>query len=163
MWFVLVYTAVVLLLHRVRCGRDGGSLRIARDSALVGLYVTATDLFLDPLGTSAAAWTWIDGGAYFGTPLANYAGWFFVATVIGWVFLSTAPRKARGESGNDPGVQGRRLDWTFGVASLGLTALCLSACVIRLNSVVPVFLSSVVMAPFWVAWFSSMGSSNERA
>jgi uncharacterized membrane protein len=162
MWFVLVYTALVLRRPDRRCRRPGFGV-VVRDAALLGLYVTATDLFLDPLGTSAAAWTWTEPGGYFGTPLSNYVGWFVVATSIGVVFLSLRPSDSRSVSGDDAGRRIRSLDAMFVGTSLALTALCLAACVIRLRTLVPVLLSILAMAPYWVAWFSSRASLNEHA
>lgn len=45
------------------------------------------DLCMDPLcSTVASLWTWKDGGLYFGVPLQNYFGWFFVVYIIYQVF-----------------------------------------------------------------------------
>lgn len=162
MWFVLVYTALVLRRPKRHILRPGFRV-VVRDAALLGLYVTATDLFLDPLGTSAGAWTWAEPGAYFGTPLLNYVGWFVVATSIGVVFLSLRPSDSRTVSSDDPGRRIRTLDAMFVGTSLALTALCLAACVIRLRTLVPVLLSILAMAPSWVAWFSSRASLHEHA
>lgn len=41
------------------------------------------DLCIDPLcSTIAHLWVWKEGGAYFGVPLQNYFGWFFVVYII---------------------------------------------------------------------------------
>lgn len=44
--------------------------------------MTAWDLFLDPQMVGWGFWVWQDGGAYFGIPLINYAGWLLTAGVI---------------------------------------------------------------------------------
>jgi putative membrane protein len=45
------------------------------------LLVTTIDLYMDPISVKAGAWTWLDRGIYFGVPLGNYIGWFFVTFV----------------------------------------------------------------------------------
>jgi len=40
------------------------------------------DLCIDPLcATVASLWVWRDGGPYFGVPIQNYFGWFFVVYI----------------------------------------------------------------------------------
>lgn len=51
-----------------------------------GLIVTAIDLFMDPLQVRAGSWTWIDGGPYFGIPVGNFIGWFWVTVVVTGLF-----------------------------------------------------------------------------
>lgn len=41
------------------------------------------DVCMDPLAsTIGSLWVWKDGGPYFGVPLQNYFGWFFVVYII---------------------------------------------------------------------------------
>ena len=43
---------------------------------LAALMMTTWDLALDPIwSTVEHGWIWLDGGAYFGVPLLNFAGW----------------------------------------------------------------------------------------
>ncbi len=45
------------------------------------------DLCMDPLSsTIGALWVWQGGGSYFGVPLQNYFGWFFVVYIIFQIF-----------------------------------------------------------------------------
>lgn len=70
-WFTMMYISYTLaeLLGR---GRPDSILR----KAFVGSVVmTAWDLVLDPAMVSAGYWVWTDGGAYFGIPMHNFAGW----------------------------------------------------------------------------------------
>ncbi len=46
------------------------------------LAMTAWDLFLDPQMVAWGFWVWEGGGAYFGIPLVNYAGWLLTAGVL---------------------------------------------------------------------------------
>jgi putative membrane protein len=51
---------------------------------LVAAFVmTEWDVVMDPpLSTIAKAWIWHEGGAHFGVPLSNYAGWLLTS----WLF-----------------------------------------------------------------------------
>jgi len=46
------------------------------------LAFTAWDLFLDPQMVYWGLWAWEEGGAYFGIPLVNFAGWLLVSGLI---------------------------------------------------------------------------------
>lgn len=46
---------------------------------LDALFVTAIDLFMDPLHVKMGTWTWLQQGTYFGIPISNFTGWFSVA------------------------------------------------------------------------------------
>lgn len=47
---------------------------------LASLIMLAWDLAMDPdWSTLDRAWIWHNGGAYFGVPLSNFAGWFLTA------------------------------------------------------------------------------------
>jgi len=41
---------------------------------LDGWFVLVIDLFMDPLGVWKGAWTWVNGGPYFGVPIGNFVG-----------------------------------------------------------------------------------------
>jgi putative membrane protein len=53
-----------------------------------GLFVLAIDLFMDPVEVRQGAWTWINGGPYFGVPIGNFIGWFVVAIIASGIFRS---------------------------------------------------------------------------
>ncbi|MEQ8674356.1 MAG: carotenoid biosynthesis protein [Aggregatilineales bacterium] len=46
------------------------------------LAITAWDLFLDPQMVAWGFWIWDEPGAYFGIPLANYAGWLLTGIIV---------------------------------------------------------------------------------
>jgi putative membrane protein len=47
------------------------------------LLTTATDLVIDPLAANRLGyWRWAQGGAYYGIPFSNFAGWFVTALVV---------------------------------------------------------------------------------
>ena len=57
----------------------------------------AIDLVMDPVSIRSGAWTWVHGGPYFGVPIGNFVGWFFVtivATGVFRLFEYYSPRKA---------------------------------------------------------------------
>lgn len=66
---------------------------------LVAAFVMVMwDLSMDPArATVHQAWIWHDGGAYFGVPFANFAGWFLcVATIFAAFALWLSRRGAAG-------------------------------------------------------------------
>lgn len=72
-WLVLVAYADELLLPLPR------GMRLVAGAALL----TAIDLIIDPLAAGPLGyWTWADGGAYYGIPVRNFAGWFVVGLIV---------------------------------------------------------------------------------
>lgn len=54
--------------------------RILALPLLASLIMTAWDLSMEPAwSTLDRAWIWRDGGAYFGTPVSNFFGWYLTA------------------------------------------------------------------------------------
>lgn len=74
-WLVLVaYVDELLAL--------GGARRVARVLGGAAL-LTAIDLVIDPLAAGPLGyWTWEQGGAYYGVPARNFAGWFIVGVIV---------------------------------------------------------------------------------
>lgn len=56
--------------------------------------VLAIDLVLDPGAVAIGFWTYVGGGAYYGVPWSNYAGWVLSATVSVVVLDRTYDRAA---------------------------------------------------------------------
>jgi len=55
----------------------------ARRVALGAIVMLSWDWTIEPLmGRTLGAWRWLEGGAYFGTPLVNFAGWLAVASAL---------------------------------------------------------------------------------
>jgi|GEM_PF-1003246 len=50
------------------------------------LIVLSVDLFMDPVEVKEGMWTWLNKGAYFGVPIGNFIGWFFVALFASGTF-----------------------------------------------------------------------------
>jgi uncharacterized membrane protein len=55
-------------------------------SSIAGLCAMNLDMILDLIGASSGAWTWINGGPYFGIPISNFAGWFSVTFFCTFLF-----------------------------------------------------------------------------
>jgi putative membrane protein len=55
-------------------------------STLDGFLAMNLDLILDPIYVGFRAWVWPEGGAYFGVPISNFLGWFFVAFAATLIF-----------------------------------------------------------------------------
>lgn len=48
--------------------------------------VVGLDLFMDPILVDSGAWTWVNGGDYFGVPIGNFIGWFVVVLIVTAIF-----------------------------------------------------------------------------
>ena len=80
-WFMMVYaswTVARLLLDGAGSSTSGGGT--AARIVTAAMVMTAWDTVMDPGMARSGAWTWEQGGAYFGVPLHNFAGW--LATTI---------------------------------------------------------------------------------
>lgn len=44
--------------------------------------MTAWDAVMDPGMSASGNWVWEQGGAYFGVPLLNYAGWLLTTFIV---------------------------------------------------------------------------------
>ncbi len=85
----LAYVGMAYLSWMLACviaGDKQGSLagkRVVAVPLLAAVIMVAWDLAMDPIwGTVLHAWIWLDGGAYFGVPLSNFAGWYLTIYVI---------------------------------------------------------------------------------
>jgi putative membrane protein len=85
-------------------GRSRG-LRVVSLSALLMMLL---DVVIDPLAVRGERWflghlfDYPDGGAWFGVPLSNFAGWFLVGFTIIGAFLSVS--RAEPRSSPAPGI-----------------------------------------------------------
>lgn len=56
--------------------------------------MTMFDLSSDPqASTISSDWVWVNGGAYYGVPISNFAGWVFVVYVFMQIFTLYISRK----------------------------------------------------------------------
>lgn len=64
---------------------------------LASFLMVAWDLSQEPVwATIVKTWIWRDGGAYFGVPLSNFLGWYFVAYILYQLFALYAKARATG-------------------------------------------------------------------
>lgn len=76
-FFPLVVNAYLLCLLLLGSRADRTGTRLA---SVIGV-VLLMDLVLDPGAVALGFWTYASGGAYYGVPASNYAGWVLSATV----------------------------------------------------------------------------------
>ena len=81
----LSFTLARLILDNVGAP-PGGSLVVALP-VVAAVIMVAWDLCLDPVwSTIVRAWIFPGGGAYFGVPISNFAGWYLTVYVIYQLF-----------------------------------------------------------------------------
>ena len=74
-------------------------------------FMVAWDLTMDPImATIDHVWIWEQGGGFFGVPLSNFLGWFFVVYVFMQVFALYL-RSFRTETENEPVVLHPAYEW----------------------------------------------------
>jgi putative membrane protein len=81
-WFMMIYPSWVTaraLLRGVDTRRAAGIAALALVAAMV---MTAWDTVMDPGMSADGNWVWEKGGAYFGVPLRNYAGWLLTTFLV---------------------------------------------------------------------------------
>jgi putative membrane protein len=61
---------------------------------LASFVMVAWDLAMDPVwATVIHAWTWFDGGPWFGVPISNFLGWYGTVLVIYLIFAQYVCRR----------------------------------------------------------------------
>lgn len=66
---------------------------------LTSLIMVAWDVAMDPYqSTMSGDWIWETGGAYFGVPLHNYAGWFATVATFTLLYLAFERRHPKEET-----------------------------------------------------------------
>src|SRR3989440_2402513 len=102
--FTFLAYASFCLARRVLAGRQAPAGTIA---ALAGFLMMMLDVAIDPIAVRGDRWFlgriffYPDGGAYFGVPLSNFAGWALVGTLAvgGYLVLTRDGRGTRPELG----------------------------------------------------------------
>ena len=89
-FFPLVLNAYLLVLLLLG---DRAASTLVRLVSVVGT-VLAVDLVLDPGAVALTFWTYDGGGAFYGVPWSNYAGWVLSATVAVLAFDRSLDRLA---------------------------------------------------------------------
>jgi uncharacterized membrane protein len=84
LWFGMGYFSWVLAGTLLGApARPNGKFELLAWPVVAAFVMTEWDVVMDPpLSTISKAWIWHDGGAHFGVPLSNYAGWLLTS----WLF-----------------------------------------------------------------------------
>ncbi|HEU4326204.1 MAG TPA: carotenoid biosynthesis protein [Roseiflexaceae bacterium] len=101
-WFMMIYpsyTLANLIADGTPTGTRGGVGRVLWLATLSAMIMTAWDVVVDPTFSSVMqAWTWEQGGEYFGVPLQNYSGWLLTTFTVYLIYRfyerRTPPRPA---------------------------------------------------------------------
>lgn len=103
-WWVVIYPLFALAREALPGG--GGRHQVWRKvglAALVGGAATLVDVALEPMATLVAGyWEWEGGGAWYGVPLQNFAGWFGTAFVIALGLTYLLPNQTEKLGGRAP-------------------------------------------------------------
>lgn len=106
---------MALLIMKSDMTRLAGT-RLVTVPLLAGFIMLAWDLSMEAdWATVDRAWIWRDGGAWFGVPLSNFAGWFLTAWLFFQIFALTRRRHA---ANGDPGSS------FFRISPVLLYAIC---------------------------------------
>lgn len=84
LWVIASYMAVTitnLFLDHSPFQTNFSLPRQLYGAALGALLMTSTDVNADPIAVENHFWIWVNHGSYFGVPIHNYVGWFFVSFV----------------------------------------------------------------------------------
>ncbi len=84
LWFGMGYFSWIVAGALLGTGaRPNGKFELLVWPVVAAFVMTQWDVVMDPpMSTISKAWIWHDGGAHFGVPLPNYAGWLLTA----WLF-----------------------------------------------------------------------------
>jgi bisanhydrobacterioruberin hydratase len=86
--FLLPLSYAPLVVGAVAAAWGGGSRLL--HVAYAALLLVWMDAVLDPGATSLGFWVWPGGGAYYGVPPSNFAGWLLSGTLATALLLTTA-------------------------------------------------------------------------
>jgi len=96
------------LLRGADMRRPAGMAALALVAAMI---MTAWDTVMDPGMSAAGNWVWEQGGAYFGVPLRNYAGWLLTTLLV--YACAAIVWAATERSVNKSGIEARAASLTF--------------------------------------------------
>ncbi len=86
-WFMMIYpsyTIAGLIVAGRPFGSSGGAGRVAWLALIGAAVMTAWDMVVDPILSSAPyrAWVWEAGGPYLGVPVRNFVGWLATTLTV---------------------------------------------------------------------------------
>jgi uncharacterized membrane protein len=93
-WFMMIYPSWVVASTLLGSSTRDPSERILSRSIVASMVMTSWDTVMDPGMSRAGNWVWEAGGAYFGVPVHNYAGWLATTFVV-YALFGVASRYMR--------------------------------------------------------------------
>jgi uncharacterized membrane protein len=84
-WFMMIYSSWTVARALVQGISTASFSGVTAQAAIAALVMTGWDLVMDPGMAAAGNWVWERGGAYFGVPGRNYAGWLLTTFLIYWI------------------------------------------------------------------------------
>ena len=94
--YLLPISYAPLVIGAVAASWNSGSVLAYRFSLIFrsALLLTLMDGVLDPGAASLGFWIWPGGGAYYGVPLSNYAGWLLSGALAAALLLTAGRWRA---------------------------------------------------------------------
>jgi len=84
-WFMMIYPSWMTARALLSGVNQSSIPGIAARAAIAACVITGWDMVMDPGMAAAGNWIWEKGGAYFGVPLQNYAGWLLTTFLVYWI------------------------------------------------------------------------------
>jgi uncharacterized membrane protein len=101
-WFMMIYSSWVVASAVLGSTTHNSSDCILSRSIVASMVMTSWDTVMDPGMSRAGNWVWETGGAYFGVPFHNYAGWLATTFVVYLLFgISSRYIRSASESTSD--------------------------------------------------------------
>lgn len=161
-WGVFIYTGYCVVnsfiywLNKQKPSRNQKNFWLLPIMVLFdGLVVVAIDWLMDPIQVRMGSWIWLDGGPYFGVPLGNFIGWFWVTIIVTGIFRIfeyLSPKK----------VEYDKTLFIIPVIDYGVLAICFTfmATKYQMYSLaiignMPMFLIVIVNVIFFTKWKKS--------
>jgi len=150
-WFIFCCIPLMLLRPWLLSDHTGAGLSasgaprrgmLGRQVVACSALLTSCDLFLEPLSVYTGYWTWARQGYYFGAPVMNFLGWFWVGLIVFSSFFYIKNRWFRHVTTAHNHLD-RYLIWLF----LFWIIVALMLIGYQFNSLVPLWLTSMMMGP----------------
>lgn len=81
-WFMMIYPSWMVAGALLKSVNTSSVKGVLAKAAIAAFVMTAWDVLMDPGMAAAGNWIWERGGAYFGVPVQNYAGWLLTTFLV---------------------------------------------------------------------------------